>query len=281
MKVAAYQAPHLPFGSFDAVGLVHAELVACESAGVEILCCPEALLGGLAHESAGQDPADVALRVDDGELDGLVAPLLDTPVTVIIGFTERDRDGDLHASAAVLTDGRVAAVHRKSYPGYRTAIRPGTELVVHRRGPSRFGIVICNDLWYAEPVRILAATGAAIVFVPTNSSHRTTVTTAFRTRGENLPVARAVDNTTTIVVADVAGRRDGRIAHGFSAVVDPDGRVLARAEPLRPGLVVADVDGCRRPFDPRGWDGHTNPVVHARFAGLWDGPDPALRGAGT
>ena len=180
------------------------------------------------HESAGEAPGDVALRVDTGELDAVVAPLLDTSVTVIVGFTERDATGDLYSAAAVLRHGRVDAVHRKSYPGSWTAIRAGRELPVHRSGPSSFGIVICNDLWYPEPVRVLAASGAAVVFVPTHSGHPAAVTPAFRARGENLPVARAVDNTTTIVVADVAGRRDGRVAHGFTAVVDPDGRVVAR-----------------------------------------------------
>ena len=53
MKVAAYQAPYLPFGCWDAVGLIAAQLIDCERAGVELLCCPEAIIGGLAHESAG------------------------------------------------------------------------------------------------------------------------------------------------------------------------------------------------------------------------------------
>jgi predicted amidohydrolase len=268
VKVAAYQAPYLPFGSFDAVDLVSAELAACEAEGVEILCCPESVLGGLAHESAGQSPHDVALGVENGELAAVVAPLLDSPITAIVGFTERDAVGNLFSAAAVLDHGMVAAVHRKSYPGYRTAIRAGDELRVFRRGSTPFGIVICNDLWYPEPVRILAASGAAIVFVPTNSGHPRSVSASFRARGENLPVARAVDNTTTIVVADIAGRHDGRVAHGFSAIFDPDGIELARAEPMCAGLVVAEVEPNRRAFDPRGWDGHTNPIVRKQFIDL-------------
>ncbi len=268
MKVAAYQAPYLPFGSLDAVALIRAQLTACETAGVEILCCPEAVIGGLAHESAGQSPGDVALTVATGELAATVAPLLDSPITTIVGFTERDPTGNLFNSAAVLDDGRITAVHRKSYPGARTVIQAGGELRVLRRQDTEFGIVICNDLWYPEPTRILAAAGAAIVFVPTNSGHTPTVSSAFRARGENLPVARAVDTTTTVVVADIAGREAGRVAHGFSAIVDPDGVVLTRAEPLRPGLVVAEVEAERRPFDPRGHDGHTNAVVHRQFLDL-------------
>jgi 5-aminopentanamidase len=40
----------------------------CEAAGVAVLCCPAAVIGGLAYESDGQSPAAVALGVDDGSL---------------------------------------------------------------------------------------------------------------------------------------------------------------------------------------------------------------------
>ncbi|MGZ8766190.1 MAG: carbon-nitrogen hydrolase family protein [Acidimicrobiia bacterium] len=265
MRIAAYQAPYLPFGSLEAVDLIRDQLVVCEAQRVEILCCPEAILGGLAHESAGQSPEEVALGVDNGELTQVVAPLLDSSVTLIVGFTERDEVGNLFNAAALIVDGQVTAIHRKSYPGYRTVIQAGSELPVFRQCSTPFGIVICNDLWYPEPVRILAASGAAIVFVPTNSGHARAVSKSFRARGENLPLARAVDNTTTIVVADIAGTEDGRVTPGFSAILDPDGIVLGRAEPMRPGLVIAEVEPTRRAFDPRGWDGHTNMSVRKQF----------------
>jgi predicted amidohydrolase len=273
VKVAAYQAPYLPFGSFDAVGLIAEQLDRCEDAGVEILCCPEAVIGGLAHEGCGQSPADVAVSVADGELASVVAPLLDSPVTVIVGFTERGDHGRLHNAAAVLSDGRVAGLYRKVFPGYRTAISAGDELPTFRHGTTPFGIIICNDVWYVEPARILADRGAAIIFVPTNSGHARELSDSFRARGENLPIARAVDNTTTVVVADIAGEEDGRVALGFSTVIDPDGSVVARAKPMTADLLIADVEPHRRPFDPRGVDGQTNPTVADAFVRLWTDPE--------
>ena len=270
MKVAAYQAPYLPFGSFEAVALVRDQLDRCERDGVDLLCCPEAVLGGLAHERAGQDPAEVALEA--AELAAVAAPLFDTPVTVIVGFTERGAGNQVFNSAAVIIGGALTGVYRKVFPGYRTAIGAGTDLPVFHHGPTPFGVIICNDLWYVEPARILTARGAAVVVVPTNSGHARAVTPSFRARGDNLPIARAVENTTTVVVADIAGRRDGREALGSSAVVDPDGIVLARADPSHVGLVVADIEPGRRPHDPRGIDGHTNPAVAAAFTDLWARP---------
>jgi hypothetical protein len=52
VRVAAYQAPFLPSGSIEmfreALSLIRERVEWCESVGVEILCCPEAILGGLA-----------------------------------------------------------------------------------------------------------------------------------------------------------------------------------------------------------------------------------------
>jgi 5-aminopentanamidase len=278
MRVAAYQAPYLPFGSLDAVGLIAGQLASCEARGVDVLCCPESVIGGLAHESDGQSPAEVSLRVDTGELARTVRPLLDTPVTVIVGFTERDRSGCLFSSAAVLTDSTVAAVYRKVYPGYRTAISAGDRLPGFRKGRTRYGVIICNDMWYLEPARVLAAAGAAVLFVPTHGGHLRQRSDSFRERGRNLPVARAVDNSITVVVADVAGRQQGRLSYGFSAIIDPDGAALARAEPWQEALLVADAEPARRrQRDPRGWDGATNPAVTREFLQLWRTPGDDAR----
>ena len=55
MKVAAYQAPLLRGGSMATLGLIRERVKWCETQGVEILCCPEAVLGGLADDA--QSPA--------------------------------------------------------------------------------------------------------------------------------------------------------------------------------------------------------------------------------
>ena len=54
MKVAAYQAPLLVAGSLEAIDLIKERIAWCESEGVSILCCPEAILGGLADYA--EDP---------------------------------------------------------------------------------------------------------------------------------------------------------------------------------------------------------------------------------
>jgi predicted amidohydrolase len=48
MRVAAYQAPLLLPGCKDAIELIRMQIRRCEIERIRILCCPEAILGGLA-----------------------------------------------------------------------------------------------------------------------------------------------------------------------------------------------------------------------------------------
>ena len=82
MKVAAYQAPLLLEGSMDALELIRGRVEWCETEGVDILCCPEAVLGGLADDA--KHPVDFAIDVESGQLKALLAPLASKSVTVIV-----------------------------------------------------------------------------------------------------------------------------------------------------------------------------------------------------
>jgi len=83
MKVAAYQAPLLPSGSTEAIGLIRHRVEWCEAEGVAVLCCPEAVPGGLADDAAC--PANIAFYAGGGRLDAVLAPLASATVTTILG----------------------------------------------------------------------------------------------------------------------------------------------------------------------------------------------------
>lgn len=104
MRVAAYQAPYRPYPSGRGAELVVPRLERARAEGVELLCCPEALIGELANESDGDSPTTVALSVSDGELDEAIAPLLGWGMTIVIGFTERSESGAIYNAAAVIDE---------------------------------------------------------------------------------------------------------------------------------------------------------------------------------
>jgi hypothetical protein len=81
MKVAAYQAPLLTAGSMDALALIRQRVRQCEAERISFLCCPEAILGGLADYS--RDPARFAIASD--RIGEVLEPLSSDTVTTILG----------------------------------------------------------------------------------------------------------------------------------------------------------------------------------------------------
>ncbi len=240
MKVAAYQAPLLAAGSLEAIDFIQERVAWCESEGVSILCCPEAILGGLADYS--ENPSQFAIRADDGQLAEVLAPLSSDTVTSIIGFTELAED-QLYNAAAVFHRGRVAGLYRKLHPAIRRSVySPGSATPVFRVDELTFGVVICYDSTFSEPARAMAAQGATALFVPTNNglpNNRAYRELVQQARASDL--ARAVENRVWVIRADVAGANPELMSHGSSEIVDPNGKVIREATLQSADLLVADV----------------------------------------
>ena len=262
MKVAAYQAPLLPAGSMDALRLIRTQIERCEAQGVTILCCPEAILGGLADYT--EHPAHFAIAA---HLDSVLAPLASDTVTTIIGFTELADEGRLYNSAAVFQRGSVAGVYRKLYPAInRSVYEAGCNVPVFHVGELTLGIVICNDSNYFEPARLMAAHGAAALFVPTNNGLPPAKSSAdLVAQARNVDIARAVENSMWVIRADVAGRTGGLVSYGSSGIVDPNGMVIQSAKQFSEDLVIAEIDTAPPPRR-RGWDASRNRAVIDEYA---------------
>ena len=239
MKVAAYQAPLLASGAMDAIELIRRRVRECEAQDVSVLLCPEAVLGGLADDAPC--PADLAIRVETGELRARLAPLASAAVTTIVGFTEGSGDGALYNSAAVFAGGEVVGIYRKRCPAIRSSVYiPGEASPVFTLGDLTFGIMICNDTNFPEFAAGMVALGAQILFVPSNNALRPErADVVAQTRA--VDVAHALRNRVPVIRADVAGETAQRTAIGSSAIIDAEGTVLQGGRPLTEHLLVAEL----------------------------------------
>ena len=242
MKVAAYQTPLLSAGSMDALDLIRARVQACEVAGVEVLCCPEAVLGGLADQI--EDPARLAMSVRSGQLAAVLAPLASDVTTTIVGFTERGEDGFLYNAAAVFHRGAVAGVYRKQHPAIRQSVyRPGRQVPVFRVGALTFGIAICNDSNFPELAAQMASRGATALFVPSNNALPPRNGGAeLVSEARKVDVATAITNEMWVIRADVAGQVGAMTSYGSSAIVDPKGAVVRSALPLSEDMITTAIE---------------------------------------
>ncbi len=153
-----------------------------------------------------------------------------------------------NTSVHVAPTGEVRAVYRKLHMfdvevegrAYRESAvtEPGDEIVVSATADGiELGMSICYDVRFPELYRILALRGARVFALPAAFTLPTT-----RDHWDTLVRARAIENQAFVVAANQVGEHPGgHRSGGRSAIVDPWGVVLARAQDGE-GFAAADLD---------------------------------------
>ena len=114
---------------------------------------------------------------------------------------------------------------------------PGGEVVTVPTELGALGLSICYDLRFPELYRRLVSAGAEILLVPSAFTFPTGAA-----HWEVLCRARAVENQCYLIAPDQTGTSPhGHADHGDSLIVDPWGRVLARAGEGET-VVMAEID---------------------------------------
>ncbi len=115
--------------------------------------------------------------------------------------------------------------------------QPGEAIVVVETEICPIGLTICYDLRFPELYRALVAKGAQAIFVPSAFTALTG-----EAHWEPLLRTRAIENQVYIIAPNQIGKNPKSFAtYGNSMIVDPWGRVLARASDC-PGVILAEID---------------------------------------
>ena len=229
----------------ESVALVQA---AIERASVEkaaVVCFPECYVPG--YRALDKTvPAPTAAFLERAWSD-IAETAAAAKVGVVLG-TERLVDGVPRITVLVIDrDGTIAGFQDKIQldPSEESIFSPGAERQVFRIGPLTFGVVICHEGWrYPETVRWSARRGAHVVFHPhfgeaePGSYRPKSFADPLNTFHEKAMLCRAAEN--TCYFASVNCASDG--SPTTSAVVRPDGTVLAWQPYGEEGLLVADID---------------------------------------
>ena len=146
-------------------------------------------------------------------------------------------------------DGQLLARYRKRHlfdvtlPGGLVIqesrhIIPGSESVVTKSSVGFLGQATCYDLRFPEMFRELVDANAQILFLPSAFTRDTG-----RDHWEILLRARAIENQVFIVAPNQCGQHTSElISYGNSMIVDPWGKVLARANASSDEVIVAELD---------------------------------------
>lgn len=220
--------------------VIAARIAAAVGAGAEIIVLPELATSGYMLADA-PEARSVALRSDSPMFSQWSAVLGDS--IAVLGFCELGDDGLLYNSAAVLDAGGVVATYRKTHLWDREKLifTPGAELP--RVLPTRYAaiaVMVCYDLEFAELTRRVAVDGAELIVAPVNWPLFP------RPRGERpgeviTAMSTARTNRVAVAACDRSGVERGQAWTAGTAIIDPDGWVVAAAGPGE-DMVLADVD---------------------------------------
>jgi len=239
------------------VGRVTELLTSVARSGAALAVFPECSLSGYLLD---RDEAIACAVEVPGPVTDRLAGLADSlEITLVIGLLEQTAYG-LHNTAITFIPHGVPAIYRKTHlprMGVDRFCTPGTAPYLPIETPiGPLGVLVCYDLRFPEPARILTLAGARTLVVPTNWPATATDYPDFLLR------ARASENRVPIVAANRSGMERGGQFIGRSQIVAFDGTVLAEAG-VDEEILIAHVESDPGP-------------VGGRVAGLPDGPGGLL-----
>ncbi|HEY2767802.1 MAG TPA: NAD+ synthase [Solirubrobacteraceae bacterium] len=218
---------------------IRAGIAAASEAGAQLVLAPELALTGyppedlLLREHFLHD-ARVALEELAADVHGIVA---------VVGFPERAED--VYNAAAVLANGTVHAIYRKTHlPNYgvfdeQRYFQAGRGGAVIDIGSQRVGLTVCEDIWEpGAPASEEALAGATLILNISASPYHA----GKGAERERMLAQRAREHLACVAFCALVGGQDELVFDGHSCVVDHTGTTIARAAQFEEDLLLCDVD---------------------------------------
>ncbi|TBV72688.1 NAD+ synthase [Pseudoxanthomonas winnipegensis] len=226
--------------------------IARDEYGADVVLFPELALSGYPPEDLLMRPSFLA---DCHRALAQVAQAA-TGIVAVVGWPE-SAGSVLYNAASVLRDGRIEATYRKrELPNYNVFderryfhVDPdGGSCVFEVKGVP-VGVVICEDLWFAEPLADTARAGAQLVLVPNASPFEH----GKHAQRDALLAQRVAETGVALAYLNVVGGQDALVFDGASVVASGNGEISPAAVAFAEQWLVADYDAATRVFSPVLW----------------------------
>src|SRR5690554_3781720 len=217
--------------------------------GADVVLFPELAISGYPPEDLLMRPSFLA----DCEAALHEVAKAATGIVAVVGWPE-SAGSILYNSASVLRDGKVEATYRKrELPNYNVFDERRYFHEDPDGGPCVFevkgvpvGLIVCEDLWFPEPLAETAGQGAQLVLVPNASPFER----GKHAQRDALLAERTKDNGVALAYLNLVGGQDALVFDGASVVADADGTVHPAAAAFTDQWLVVDYDVAGRRFTP-------------------------------
>ncbi|PZS68744.1 NAD+ synthase [Stenotrophomonas maltophilia] len=220
--------------------------------GAELVMFPELAV-------SGYPPEDLLLRpgflFECEQAMGRIAAAC-RGITAVVGWPQA-AGAVVYNAASVLRDGLVEQTYRKrELPNYAVFderryfdVDPDGGSCVFEVNGIPVGLLICEDLWFAEPLADTVRAGAQLVVVPNASPYER----GKHAQRDAVLAARTRESGAAIAYLNVVGGQDALVFDGASVVADGDGTVHPAAAAFVDQWLVVEYDGQTRRFMPHVW----------------------------
>ncbi|HEL3784531.1 TPA: NAD+ synthase [Stenotrophomonas maltophilia] len=220
--------------------------------GAELVMFPELAV-------SGYPPEDLLLRpgflYECEQAMGRIATAC-RGITAVVGWPQA-AGAVVYNAASVLRDGLVEQTYRKrELPNYAVFderryfdVDPDGGSCVFEVNGIPVGLLICEDLWFAEPLADTMRAGAQLVVVPNASPYER----GKHAQRDAVLAARTRESGAAIAYLNVVGGQDALVFDGASVVADGDGTVHPAAAAFVDQWLVVEYDGETRRFMPHVW----------------------------
>jgi NAD+ synthase/NAD+ synthase (glutamine-hydrolysing) len=177
-------------------------------------------------------------------------------ITAVVGWPEA-AGAVVYNAASVLRDGAIETTYRKrELPNYAVfderryfEVDPDGAACVFEVAGVQVGVVICEDVWFAEPLAATARAGAQLVLVPNASPFERDK----HAQRDALLAARVAETGLAVAYLNAVGGQDALVFDGSSVLADGDGHVHPAARAFEDDWLVADYDAATRKFTRVHW----------------------------
>ncbi|MEO6227984.1 MAG: NAD+ synthase [Thermomonas sp.] len=219
----------------------------------DVVLFPELALSGYPPEDLLYRPSflqdcDAALQALAMQTKGIVA---------VVGWPQA-AGAVVYNAASVLRDGGVEQTYRKrELPNYAVFddrryfdVDPDRDDCVFDVNGVRVGVLICEDLWFAEPLATTVAAGAQLVLVGNASPFERDK----HAQRDALLAQRVAENRVAIAYLNMVGGQDALVFDGASVVADADGTLSPAAAAFTDQWLLVGFDPASGKFSPLHWE---------------------------
>ncbi len=223
----------------------------------DLIIFPELALSGYSPEDLLLRPSflaacEAAMQQLAANVHGIVA---------MVGWPQ-SAGAIVYNAVSILRNRAIEVTYRKrELPNYAVfderryfEVDPGGGTCVIDINGVHVGIIICEDLWFAEPLADTVANGAEMVVVANASpfDHGKLA------RRDALLGMRVAETSVALAYVNVVGGQDAMVYDGASVLADADGNIHVAARAFEDHLLIADFDSVTRRFDTQAWPAETD-----------------------